>query len=763
MIRRGVTGVTDLICCCASRVVGTKTSDFTQLMPQPALAHSGDGMDRSQSPEGKALPSATKPLPLSESEAEISSVPASTRSSFEQSRSSGLDRRSSFPVESTRSSDPRGIVLKAFLPRVAVYASQDTEELVRLKGVYGGLCGLLRPFGETIQGKVGIRDSIGLSKSWDEYGVHFTRFDGDQGQAGLGSGAYANVEDSIQEGDWSRILKATPTENGGISALDEVVTHSLDSGASLGELDEAAGHTPGYYNVFLRKMLADRPLVPYETFAHPVACVIAISSQTSDPIATLGDLYHHTGADSGNLPPWVNNSFLRYYVLVHDEDHDDITVSTALFAQMKRNFGLHCHMLRLRSIECTAQDSDGGPLPDCQWLPAGDDLADIKQKEGAAANELQQYIFDSDASVIRTFVRELVTQSIVPYMESRVTTWNDQVASRRRGVTGRIMSISKRWTGFGAARGRSSTPAADRDFDPSQGAYKPESNTATMHRLADYAVMLRDWKLASSIYDLLRSDFSDDKAWHHYAVAHEMAAMSMLLAGQSTGSRSRIDTINQLLDTASYSFITRCSSPREAIRCMVLAVELYINNAGTGAKEAARWGNRILELSILTPIIQVLLAERLVVANRSRSPYLDILQQSPFRKAALWNLLSAETWLTRQHADNAEKQLASALNVYGEPGVETEFASFEGTQDYLRDLRGKVVEMGRSITPTIKQETDTFIEDLAPSQLIASSGAPTRHGHSHSISHRRGLSHHAAKSVLPRIDDPLQKEDDGFT
>lgn len=716
-------------------------------------------MDRSPSPEGKALPIATKPLPLSESEVEISSVPASTRSSFDQSRSGGLNRRSSFPIESTRSSDPRGIVLKAFLPRVAVYASQDTEELVRLKGVYGGLCGLLRPFGETVQGKVGIRDSVGLSKSWDDYGVRFTRFDSEQSQSTPGSGAFANVEDSIQEGDWSRILKATPTGTGDISALDEVVTHHLDGS---GDVDEAGGHTPDYYNVFLRKLLADRPLVPYETFAHPVACVIAISSQTSDPIATLGDLYHHTGADSGNLPPWVNNSFLRYYVLVHDEDHDDITVSTALFAQMKRNFGLHCHMLRLRSIECTAQDTDGGPLPDCQWLPASEDLADIKQKEGAAANELQQYIFDSDVSVIRTFIRELVTQSIVPYMESRVTTWNDQVASRRRGVTGRIMSMGKRWTGFGSVRGKSSTPAADRDFDPAQGAYKPDSNTATMHRLADYAIMLRDWKLASGIYDLLRSDFSDDKAWHHYAAAHEMAAVSMLLIGQSTASRSRIETINQLLDTASYSFITRCGSPREAIRGMILAVELYINNAGLGAKEAVRWGNRILELSILTPMIQVLLAERLAVANRSRSAYLDILQQSPFRKAALWNVLSAEAWTTRQQAGHAEKQLASALSVYGEPEVETEFASFEGTQDYLRDLRGRVAELGRSITPTIKQETDTFIEDLAPSQLISTGGASARHGHSHSISHRRGLSQ-AAISAIPRIDDPLRQEDDGFS
>ena len=244
---------------------------------------------------------------------------------------------------------------------------------------------------------------------------------------------------------------------------------------------------------------------------------------------------------------------------------------------------------------------------------------------------------------------------------------------------------------------------------------------------------------------------------------NEMAAISMLLTGQSIILRSKVDTINQLLDTASYSFITRCSSPREAIRCMILAMELYINNAGTGAKEAVRWGNRILELSILTPLSQVLLAERMAVASRARSAFIDILQQSPFRKAALWNLLSAEVWASRQEAAHAEKQLAEAFSVYGEPDTDTEFAAFEGSQDYLRDLRGKVAEMGRSVTPTGKQETETFIEDLEPSQLIGAGGPPTRHGHSHSMGHRRGLSQVATMSAIPRSDDPLETEDDGFS
>ena len=40
-----------------------------------------------------------------------------------------------------------------------------------------------------------------------------------------------------------------------------------------------------------------------------------------------------------------------------------------------------------------------------------------------------------------------------------------------------------------------------------------------MRKLADYAFMLRDWKLAHSTYDILRKDFANDKAWKYAAGA----------------------------------------------------------------------------------------------------------------------------------------------------------------------------------------------------------------------------------------------------
>ena len=74
-------------------------------------------------------------------------------------------------------------------------------------------------------------------------------------------------------------------------------------------------------------MLSALPVAPHETFSHPVACVIAISSRNQSPIETLRNLY--TEGTQVAVPAYVNGDYLRYYVLVHDEDRDDITKRSA--------------------------------------------------------------------------------------------------------------------------------------------------------------------------------------------------------------------------------------------------------------------------------------------------------------------------------------------------------------------------------------------------------------------------------------------------
>ena len=322
------------------------------------------------------------------------SVP--TRSTSFEHSPNRPSRLNGNPVPQFDENDPKEIILKAFLPKVAVYASLDTEELVRLKGVYGGFRGLLRPFGEGLPGNVVIRDSVGGSKSWDNFGIHFIEFDGTDGRL-----SWAQKSDTETQRTDSQYIAKDSSQSSRSASTGAAINHCLGLDAiveeyltdelicSSGKKDQqpyttfssplGQNLTPPYYAFYLRKLLSQRPMVPHETFSQPVACVIAISSQCQRPIETLRELYSDTRQGARRVPLWAGNEFLRYYVLIHDEDHDDIKKSTSLFDQMKKHFGLHCHLLRLRSVECTKDEDDGTGLPHCQWLSAEEELQHTRQ------------------------------------------------------------------------------------------------------------------------------------------------------------------------------------------------------------------------------------------------------------------------------------------------------------------------------------------------------------------------------------------------
>jgi hypothetical protein len=56
-------------------------------------------------------------------------------------------------------------------------------------------------------------------------------------------------------------------------------------------------------------------------------------------------------------------------------------------------------------------------------------------------------IAEADVIALRQMVRELVVSSLIPDMERSIQYWNDQVASARRGVAGRLFSAGRRLFG----------------------------------------------------------------------------------------------------------------------------------------------------------------------------------------------------------------------------------------------------------------------------------------------------------------------------
>ncbi|KAJ9604270.1 hypothetical protein H2200_011104 [Cladophialophora chaetospira] len=567
--------------------------------------------------------------------------------------------------------DTRSLIVRAFSPTVGIYASPEVDQLAARKGVKGGFVGLVRPFGDRINGKVVVRDSAGASRAWEDFGVHLA----DLGQV---------AKDGA----------STDTDAESTEKLEELMEHYVGEGFDETEDPPGRGETSPFYRIFLSRLLCSQSMSPHETFRHPVGAVIAISSATSQPIETLRNLYQQTASGSRALPAYANPEYLRYYVLVHDEDRDDFSKSSALFDQMKRHFGLHCHLLRLRSAPCTEADDDTEELPISEWLSSDEqlslfrDTADLLDLD----NPTLPYVFSSDATALQGFVRELIAQSIIYHMEQRVALWNEQIASRRRGISGRFMSLSKRWTGIGtSSRSSSSTTnlASGGNYDSLQGTYRYDAPESLLRKLADYAFMLRDYKLAASTYELLRSDYSNDKAWKHLAGANEMCCVATLLnpLTSSGSSKFKIENFDNMLETASYSYLTRCNDPALALRSILLGTELLKVRGRSASELAAKWATRSLELGLVGSIGHVLVSERVASCFSERIGIGNTGWGTRKRKAALWNIMAADEWMKLGRAEIAAQKLDEAQELYSETKNTDSHKEFHEMAEYLEQLR----------------------------------------------------------------------------
>ena len=218
-----------------------------------------------------------------------------------------------------------------------------------------------------------------------------------------------------------------------------------------------------------------------------------------------------------------------------------------------------------------------------------------------------------------------------------------------------------------------------------------------MRRLADYCFMLRDWKLALSTYDILRTDFQNDKAWRHYAGAAEMAALSALMAPTPLSPKSRAENIDAWIEAASYSYTDRqrSAAPYYALRTLALSFELLRLRGASAADDAARWATRILETGLVGAVGHALITERISACYSVRVGSGMYKLGSRRRKAALWAVLAAQNWYNLGKSVQAERALDTALRLFN---TRHENASggavklpFDNMQMFVDELRQQIM------------------------------------------------------------------------
>ncbi|EMR08763.1 hypothetical protein PNEG_02933 [Pneumocystis murina B123] len=538
------------------------------------------------------------------------------------------------------------LFLRGFSPNIAVLASGDANELASAKG-FGCVHEMLSIFEENKGETVLIRHSEG-NVLCEVFGVHFVPLQRLLNDKKI----HEEIKSMEEEIDWmeGKVSEYMNVFSYGMKDMKEEKIlkeneRDLEKTYENPENMEQSLEISSAFHFYCR-LLASFPPSVHESFSHPIACVFAISSHSSKPLESLQHLQLHPP-----MLPYIDFSYLPACLFLHDDSHD-LEKSLQVFETIKQTFGIHSYLIRLSPSDQSLDKSQEAYIrvPKDPWNLSFDTTKD----EFYALSQ-------KDVSAIRTFVKELISRSIIPAMEQSIDLWNEQVAASRRGIAGKLLNVSKRYFSTGTARNQSSF-YNNSNYNIKTLSYDLSSPEARLRKLADYAFMLRDWKFAQSIYELLKKDFLNDKAWKYYAGVQEMLALCSLFPSYTT--KIKVETIDSMLNASLYSYLSESSSPFFALRSVIFASELMFLQSNEAKNNAAKWLIKILETGILGNTINALLIERISYCFGTIRSYGLLSYGSRRKKAALWKILATEAWLTLGKKKLAQQSFLQAMSVY---------------------------------------------------------------------------------------------------
>ncbi|KAE8270957.1 hypothetical protein A4X09_0g1379 [Tilletia walkeri] len=507
-------------------------------------------------------------------------------------------------------------IYRALCPRVVVLSSPDVAAISKDNGCED-FAQMLRPFEAQIQ-NITVRTSQLAARPCSTFPLRIDQLS------------------SFEDGTNSEINRHPEEVLDAVTAHISTHARRWDADVPRIEVKERADVRPEHLQTpveqlapwfadFRDLILGHRAVSEHETFGHPVAMLLAVSSMCADPMKAFAQLHEQSQQPTAYTQrPYMHLDVLRYYLILHDVSRSgkDLERSKELLDNVRTTYGLNCCILAINSAgegtpksegfstmwsralqrdprapllrpniatpEPRSPGTGGGlgvPEEPSRWSTPTPESQDDRQQAGTAPatsdspttqnmdEDNAQHTFgaalnDEDVRRLKAFMREFVAQSLVPHMEKCVQVWNEQVAASRRGITSKLFGAGRRM--FGAARTAPATQPPG--FDAHRQIYPAAAIEALTRRLADFAFMTRDLKLAASLYEMVRKDFVSDKAWKYAAGASEMLGLCQLLQASANATASSAEA-EALLGQACHEFSLGNHTQLSAIRASLLFYE----------------------------------------------------------------------------------------------------------------------------------------------------------------------------------------------
>ncbi|CCK71742.1 Trs85p KNAG_0H03270 [Huiozyma naganishii CBS 8797] len=418
-----------------------------------------------------------------------------------------------------------------------------------------------------------------------------------------------------------------------------------------------------YHNFFALAVSSTTRISPFETFNVPVMNLIAIDVSRGQDYEVVRDLvttFKNLNKFLEDFPVFINvNDILPMIVLCYDAaDETQLATCEQLQRKIKK-------CLFVDSIPLALWDED----PESPLVPLHepimsslDEIVKFYSSNSSAGGDEVGTDGHSRAALPLNIITHmyqaldvLVDEMLIPFMHRKTKYWEENILQPRKSIFHGSNNFFKKFIG------KTTTQR-----DPSDTQFFPASSTeCLLRKLADWSLMLSDFKTAYLTYDSLSNDLQNSP--NYLASCLEWCAVSLLLGAQNIVTVKMIKTeITPLIERAVATYRQQGRSSYET-RCMILSAELFLalRDTWTSTPYAIRYLETILrDCPQLGACSQVMIWERLSDCYQSRTdprvasalstntspgsaqPGNEILAQgfTRKRKAAFFRLIAAKKW-----------------------------------------------------------------------------------------------------------------------
>lgn len=405
-------------------------------------------------------------------------------------------------------------------PVIAINSSQDVQRLCAENQI-GSLAELLSPFCSPLPKPVKVKRMNGQVQELPDFCVRFV----DMLQLDIYTPS--NLVDRVGFLIIKEFSKLIPDP--------KVLYETIDLIRDAKEPPNIDRLTP-WFSEFRHAFCSSIGVQEYESFAHPVAIVHAVSTTSANPVsaalALLDPKVWPSALQSGGL---IDPQVLVHILLVHDARVTDVDPQVVLSEIQKATSVPSCSLLVINS----AAKEGVEPAKDKWHQFVVDRLQQSRRYLEASANSFSDtetafaqntpgfpertgYLLSTgDVSSIESFVMQLTERHVIPFLEQQISLWSELLGAGKRGFTGRLFSASKKY--FGGGHKTPLVPVAI--LGTTMEVYPVQSPESILRKLADYAFMIRDFRYANSIYESVLLDFQKN---HPQSVRYILGAQQMI-------------------------------------------------------------------------------------------------------------------------------------------------------------------------------------------------------------------------------------------